>query len=132
LYSWCPADSVRSGADAVRNGRETGSETREPPDVLLAELQRSPALLLEFLRALASRVRGMSRREAGVRQEHRDLRHVLETCSHLSTGSSTIRSSRSMCAGAESGRRDLAFLPDVARPREQNANKTFAADRRCR
>jgi hypothetical protein len=49
-----------------------------PPDVLLADLQRSPALLQEFLRALASRVRGMSRREDGVRQEHRDLRRVLE------------------------------------------------------
>lgn len=48
-------------------------------DDLRAELQRSPALLDQFLRGLAQRVRSISRRETTARDEHRDLRRVLES-----------------------------------------------------
>jgi sigma-B regulation protein RsbU (phosphoserine phosphatase) len=44
-----------------------------------AELQRSPALLDRFLGAMAQRVRDISRREATVRDEQRELRRMLES-----------------------------------------------------
>ena len=47
-------------------------------DALRAELRRSPALLDRFLRAMAHRVRNISRRETAARDEHRELRRVLE------------------------------------------------------
>src|SRR5262245_49252437 len=47
-------------------------------EALRIELRRSPALLDRFLRVLAHRVRDISRRETAVRDEHRDLRRVLE------------------------------------------------------
>jgi hypothetical protein len=47
-------------------------------DALRAELRRSPALLDRFLRVLAHRVRDISQRETAVRDEHRQLRRVLE------------------------------------------------------
>jgi CRP-like cAMP-binding protein len=46
---------------------------------LRAELRRSPMLLDRFLRGMAGRVRDISRREASARDEHRQLRGVLET-----------------------------------------------------
>ena len=45
---------------------------------LRAELHRSPALLDEFLRGMAQRARHMSRRETTARDEHRELRRVME------------------------------------------------------
>lgn len=68
----------RSTRTATVRALEDTEVLEIPADVLLTDLQQSPALLQEFLRTLASRVRSMSRREAGVRQEHRDLRRVLE------------------------------------------------------
>ena len=47
-------------------------------DALRIELRRSPALLDRLLRVLAHRVRDISRRETAVRDEHRELRRVLE------------------------------------------------------
>jgi CRP-like cAMP-binding protein len=47
-------------------------------DALRVELRRSPALLDRFLRVLAHRVRDISRRETAVRDEHRQLRRVIE------------------------------------------------------
>jgi serine phosphatase RsbU (regulator of sigma subunit) len=47
-------------------------------DALRLELRRSPALLDRFLRVLARRVRNISQRETAVRDEHRELRKVLE------------------------------------------------------
>jgi serine phosphatase RsbU (regulator of sigma subunit) len=47
-------------------------------DALRVELRRSPALLDRFLRVLAQRVRNISGRETAARDEHRDLRRVLE------------------------------------------------------
>jgi len=47
-------------------------------DALRVELRRSPALLDRFLRVLAHRVRNISRRETAARDEHRELRRVLE------------------------------------------------------
>ena len=47
-------------------------------EALRVELRRSPALLDRFLRILAHRVRNISRRETAVRDEHRELRRVLE------------------------------------------------------
>ena len=46
-------------------------------DAVRAELQRSPALLDRFLGAMAQRVRDISRREATVRDEQRELRKML-------------------------------------------------------
>ena len=48
-------------------------------DVIRAELPRSPALLDRFLSAMAQRVRDISRREATVRDEQRELRKMLES-----------------------------------------------------
>jgi serine phosphatase RsbU (regulator of sigma subunit) len=48
-------------------------------DAVRAELQRSPALLDRFLVAMANRVRDISRREATVRDEQRELRKMLES-----------------------------------------------------
>jgi len=45
---------------------------------LRSELRRSPALLDRFLRAMAGRVRSISRRETVARDEHRNLRRVQE------------------------------------------------------
>jgi sigma-B regulation protein RsbU (phosphoserine phosphatase) len=47
-------------------------------DALRSELRRSPALLERLLRAMAHRVRDISRRETVVRDEQRELRKVLE------------------------------------------------------
>ena len=47
-------------------------------DALRLELRRSPALLDRLLRVLARRVRNISQRETAVRDEHRELRKVLE------------------------------------------------------
>jgi serine phosphatase RsbU (regulator of sigma subunit) len=47
--------------------------------VLRAELGRDPALLEKFLRAIAHRVRDISRRETTFRDEQRGLRRVLES-----------------------------------------------------
>ena len=47
-------------------------------DAFRDELRRSPALLDRFLRVLAHRVRDISQRETAVRDEHRQLRRVLE------------------------------------------------------
>jgi serine phosphatase RsbU (regulator of sigma subunit) len=46
---------------------------------LQSELRRSPALLDRFLRAMAGRVRAISRRETFTRDEHRQLRRVQES-----------------------------------------------------
>ena len=48
-------------------------------DAVRAELLRSPALLDRFLGAMAQRVRDISRREATVRDEQRELRKMLES-----------------------------------------------------
>jgi serine phosphatase RsbU (regulator of sigma subunit) len=47
-------------------------------DALRLELRRSPALLDRFLSLLAQRVRHISRRETAARDEHLELRRVLE------------------------------------------------------
>jgi serine phosphatase RsbU (regulator of sigma subunit) len=49
-----------------------------PGPALLSELRRSPALLDKTLRTIAHRVRHISRREAAVRDEQRQLRRALE------------------------------------------------------
>ena len=50
-----------------------------PGDAVRAEMQRSPALLDRFLGIMARRVRDISRREATVRDEQRELRKMLES-----------------------------------------------------
>lgn len=59
-------------ATAMSEVLEIGSEA------LRAELRHSPALLERFLRILARRMRNISYRETTARDEHRQLRRVLE------------------------------------------------------
>ena len=59
-------------ATAMSEVLEIGSEA------LRAELRHSPALLERFLRILAHRMRNISHRETTARDEHRQLRRVLE------------------------------------------------------
>ena len=69
---------------------------------LRSELRRSPALLDRFLRAMAGRVRSISRRETVARDEHRNLRRVRRAYSRRSTVSQTTLCSRSKSGGSPS------------------------------
>jgi len=65
------AATVRAAADSA--------VLEIPGDVIRSELPRSPALLDRFLSAMAHRVKDISRREATVRDEQRELRKMLES-----------------------------------------------------